>query len=38
MMKRSLLVGMALASMALLLFSCNKNRFDFDELNSVEGS
>ena len=37
-MKKSLIVGMALALTALLMFSCNKNRFDFDELNSVEGS
>ena len=29
---------MALALLALLLFSCNKNRFDFDHLESIEGS
>ena len=37
-MKRSLIMGVALALTALLMFSCNKNRFDFDELHSVEGS
>lgn len=37
-MKKSLIVGMTLALTAMLMFSCNKNRFDFDELNSVEGS
>lgn len=37
-MKKSFFVGIALALTALLMFSCNKNRFDFNELNSVEGS
>ncbi len=37
-MKKSLFVGIALALTALLMFSCNKNRFDFDELHSAEGS
>ena len=38
MMKKTLIWGMALALAALTMFSCNKNRFDFDELHSVEGS
>lgn len=38
MMKKMFIVGTALALTAMLLFSCNKNRFDFSELNSVEGS
>lgn len=37
-MKKSFFVGIALALMALLMLSCNKNRFDFDELHSAEGS
>lgn len=37
-MKKPLIVGIALALTALLLFSCNKNRFDFNEMNTVEGS
>lgn len=37
-MKRMLLVGTVLALTVLLFFSCNKNRFDFDEMNTVEGS
>ena len=38
MMKKTLIVGITLALTAMLMFSCNKNRFDFDELHSVEGS
>ena len=37
-MKRKLLLGTALALVAMLMFSCNKNRFDLDHLESVEGS
>ena len=37
-MKRKLLLGMAFVVTALLLFSCNKNRFDFDHVEQVEGS
>ena len=37
-MRKPLIVGMALALTALLMFSCNKNRFDFNEMNAVEGS
>lgn len=37
-MKKFLYIGIALALMALLMLSCNKNRFNFDELNTVEGS
>lgn len=37
-MKKSFFVGITLALTAMLMFSCNKNRFDFDELHSVEGS
>ena len=37
-MKKTFIVGIALALTALLMFSCNKNRFDFDQLESVEGS
>ena len=37
-MKKSFFVGITLALTAMLMFSCNKNRFDFGELHSVEGS
>lgn len=37
-MKRRLLLGVSLAFAAILMFSCNKNRFDFSELETVEGS
>lgn len=37
-MKRKLLLGFAFALIALLVVSCNKNRFDFDNLNAIEGS
>ncbi len=37
-MKRKLILGTALVFVALLMFSCNKNRFDLDHLESVEGS
>lgn len=37
-MKRLLLLGGVLALLALTTLSCNKNRFDFSELNSAEGS
>lgn len=37
-MKRRLLLGAAMALVAVLVLSCNKNRFDFDNLESVEGS
>lgn len=38
MMKRIVIVGTALVLSAMLFFSCNKNRFDFNEMESVEGS
>ena len=37
-MKKRLLIGVVMAMVALLTVSCNKNRFDFDNLSSVEGS
>lgn len=37
-MKRSVLLGVVLALTAMLMLSCNKNRFDFNQLESVEGS
>ncbi|MBQ3709232.1 MAG: hypothetical protein II887_00855 [Bacteroidales bacterium] len=37
-MKRIVMVGTALVFTALLFFSCNKNRFDFSEMDSIEGS
>ncbi|MBR4146513.1 MAG: hypothetical protein IKU00_02680 [Bacteroidales bacterium] len=37
-MKKLVLLGMALVVSALLIFSCNKNRFDFENLESIEGS
>ena len=37
-MKRIVIVGTAIVLTALLFFSCNKNRFDFSEMESVEGS
>lgn len=38
MMKKPFIVGIVMALTAFLLFSCNKNRFDFNEMNTVEGS
>lgn len=37
-MKRQLFLWGVLALLAVTTLSCNKNRFDFSELNSVEGS
>jgi hypothetical protein len=37
-MKKRLFLGVALALVAILMLSCNKNRFDFDNLETVEGS
>ena len=37
-MKRRLILGVVLALTAVLMLSCNKNRFDFNHLESVEGS
>lgn len=37
-MKKSLLMGTVLVLATMLFFSCNKNRFNYDHLNSVEGS
>ena len=37
-MKRKLLFGFAFALVAFLMFSCNKSRFEFDNLQSIEGS
>ncbi len=37
-MKRLVFLGTALTLMVMLLFSCNKNRFDLDHLESVQGS
>ena len=37
-MKKIVVLGTALVITALLVFSCNKNRFDFDHIESVEGS
>lgn len=37
-MKRIVLLWSSLCLLALMTLSCNKNRFDFSELNSAEGS
>lgn len=37
-MKKLLFWGTALVLTALLMFSCNKNRFDFDHLDTAQGS
>lgn len=37
-MKRTILLWSVLAFLAVTTLSCNKNRFDFSELNSAEGS
>lgn len=37
-MRKWMVSGMVLALLAVLAFSCNKNRFDFSQLESVEGS
>lgn len=37
-MKRFVFLGTALTLMVMLLFSCNKNRFDLDHLESAQGS
>lgn len=37
-MRKCLLMGAVLALTALLMLSCNKNRFDFNQIESVEGS
>ena len=37
-MKKIVLWGTVLVFVGLLVFSCNKNRFDFSEMDSVEGS
>jgi len=37
-MKKPLFLGVLLALTAMLMLSCNKNRFDLDHLESVEGS
>ena len=37
-MKKWFVSGMVLALLAVLAFSCNKNKYDFDHLESVEGS
>lgn len=37
-MKRILILGTALALGALMMFSCNKKRFDFDDSLPIEGS
>ena len=37
-MKKHLFLGVVLALTAILMLSCNKNRFDFDNLESVEGA
>ena len=37
-MKKWFVSGMVLALLAVLAYSCNKNRFDFSQLESVEGS
>lgn len=37
-MRKHVFLGAVLALSALLMLSCNKNRFDFDQLESVEGS
>lgn len=37
-MKKLVLMGTALVVAAMLMFSCNKNRFDFEHLESAQGS
>ncbi|MCR5646609.1 MAG: hypothetical protein K6F96_09580 [Bacteroidales bacterium] len=37
-MRKRLLLGAMLALSAVLMLSCNKNRFDYDHLEAVEGS
>jgi hypothetical protein len=37
-MKQLVLVGTALVMAAMLMFSCNKNRYDFEHLESAQGS
>ena len=37
-MRRWFVTGMALAIVAVLAFSCNKNKYDFNHLEAVEGS
>lgn len=37
-MKKNVFLGTALVLIAVLLFSCNKNRFDLDHLESAQGS
>ena len=37
-MKKLLVLGTALVLTAMLMFSCNKNRFDLDYLDSAQGS
>lgn len=37
-MKRLVFLGTALTLAVLLMFSCNKNRFDFDHIDSIQGS
>lgn len=37
-MKKYLILGTVLALTAMLMFSCNKNRFDLDYLDSAQGS
>ena len=37
-MKKIVLLGTALVVTAMLMFSCNKNRFDFDNLESINVS
>lgn len=37
-MRKRVFFGAVLALVAILMLSCNKNRFDFDQLETVEGS
>ena len=37
-MKKLMLLGTALAMMGMLLFSCNEDRFDLDNLESIQSS
>ncbi|MBO7083942.1 MAG: hypothetical protein J6W30_08865 [Bacteroidales bacterium] len=37
-MKKLVLLGTALVVAAMLMFSCNKNRFDFEHFDSAQGS
>lgn len=37
-MKKTIILGVTLALATLMMPSCNKNRFDYSQLNSVEGS